>query len=346
MYFSFSLSSYQRAFCTVVTILLSSILMTNQAHGKCENAEIIGPRLISEFCWDCLYPIKVASVDISGRGNEPSGATSQVLCTCDSGVGPQAGIVTAMWEPARFIEFQRTPGCLSAINGADVGLADATFLGTAGNGDKDGGDSSFYHYRIYSAPLLQMLELFSKRGCSKDGFTDLDVMFISEVDPTWNDSTIGFFAYPETALVANPVAVASCAAESITASNPIKPTTIDSMYWCAGTWGTIYPPVGIQNGGKGVIKDTALLSARLLTALHRRGQEWRTMGSDALCKGKVSPIMSKNQYKMTMTYPVAHTQEAFVIGENPLFWGAGKIIPGAAQTPIYTLWRWNECCNN
>ncbi|MEW8419680.1 MAG: TraU family protein [Candidatus Thiodiazotropha endolucinida] len=26
-------------------------------------------------------------------------------------------------------------------------------------------------------------------------------------------------------------------------------------------------------------------------------------------------------------------------------WGAGKTIPGIGKDIIYTIWRWNDCCN-
>ncbi|WP_262364758.1 TraU family protein [Aeromonas sobria] len=102
---------------------------------------------------------------------------------------------------------------------------------------------------------------------------------------------------------------------------------------------------GNQNGGKGVIRDSSLLSARVLTALHRRGLAWKTMGDEAMCRGVISPTMPKTQYKFTLLHPVPETDSSHVIGESALTWGLSKTIPAIGQDPIYTIWRWNDCCN-
>ena len=314
---------------------------TSKAAGSCENADIISGKLITDVCWDCIYPIRIAGIPVSPDGDIPSEAASSPLCACDNAGIPQPGVVTSMWEPARLIEIQRTPGCSSVLNGADFGF-DPTFIGSTGNGEFDGGDGSFYHYHYYSFPLLSILELFAKPTCSSDGFSDLDIMYLSEVDATWNNSELAFFTHPEASVVSNPLATAACSADAIasTAGNPLS-----SMFWCAGSWGNMYPFSGHSNGGKGIIKDSSLLKARLLSALHRRGLSWKTMGEDTLCEAKVHPTLPKTQYKFSMMYPVAESNSDHVIGESTLGWGAGRLIPGVANTPVYLTWRWTDCCN-
>src|SRR3546814_7350625 len=85
----------------------------------CVNAEVIGPKMITDICWSCIFPIRVAGVPISGGdGVYPDDAVKQPVCACEDNLGvPRPGITTSMWEPFRLIEFQTTPGCSSVLNG-------------------------------------------------------------------------------------------------------------------------------------------------------------------------------------------------------------------------------------
>lgn len=60
-------------------------------------------------------------------------------------------------------------------------------------GDMDGGDGSFMHYHYYAFPLLVMLDLFIKQTCNADGYMDLDIMYMSELDPTRNNDELAFY---------------------------------------------------------------------------------------------------------------------------------------------------------
>src|SRR5260364_63091 len=100
-------------------------------------------------------------------------------------------------------------------------------------------------------------------------------------------------------------------------------------------------------GSRGSITPLHSASAPIvLAALHRRGLSWRTMGADALCKGVIDPLLPKTQYQFTLLHPVPETHSAHVIGELALNWGIAKIIPAVGQDPIYTIWRWNDCCTH
>ncbi len=329
-----------------ITLGIAACTVAYAAEGDdplCVNAEVIGPKMMTDTCWSCIFPIRVAGVPISGGdGKYPDDAVKTPICACDDNLGvPHLGITTSMWEPFRLIEFQTTPGCSSVLNGARFPF-DQLFRGVHGNGDNDSGDGSFMHFHYYAFPLLFMLDLFAGKECNAGGYVDLDLMYLSEVDPTWNNSELAFFTNPEAALVANPVAALACIPDAISAAagRPIK-----ELFWCAGSWGMMYPLSGHLNGGKGVLRDSSLLSVKAIAALHRRGLAWGTVGKDAMCNGVIKPTMPKDQYKFTMIHPVPETSSAHVIGESTLIWGPGRIIPGVGEDPIYTIWRWKDCCN-
>lgn len=326
-------------------LFLSTILFATKllADPGCQNAEIISGKLITDICWDCVFPMRIAGSPMGTSSDPvPSKAVSTPFCLCTDDVGvSHPGVTTSMWEPARLIEFQRVPGCSSVLNGT-IFPFDRLNQGHHARGGKAGAQETFMHYHYYAFPLLTMLDMFTNAGCNADGYLDLDLMYMSEVDPTWNNDELAFFANPEAAAVANPLAAAACPADAVssTAGNPI-----DSLFWCAGSWGLVYPLSGNQYTMSGVVENSSLLSVKVLAALHRRGLAHRTMGGDAMCEGRIDVTLSKEMYKFTVLHPVPETSEAHVTGESVFTWGMGRTIPAIGQDLIYTIWRWNDCCN-
>lgn len=316
---------------------------TPPTSAACQNAEVIGPKLITDICWNCIFPLRVAGFTLFGGSQSvPSDAADKPLCMCEDALGvPRPGVTTSLWEPARLIELQRMPGCSSVLNGVRLPF-DLLFFGNHGNGELDHIDKKFVHYHYYAFPLLIMLDLFAPLHCNGDGYVDLDLMYLSELDPTWNYDELAFFTTPEAALVANPLAAMACVADAVAANSgePLK-----QLFWCAGSWGELYPLSGHNIGGKDIVRDGALFSTRILAALHRRGLARRTMGNDAMCGGKIDPTLPKLQYRLNMLYPLPETNRAHPIGESTLIWGNGRIVPVVGEDPIFTLWRWNDCCN-
>ena len=171
---------------------------------------------------------------------------------------------------------------------------------------------------------------------------DLDLLYFSEVDPTWNNDEIAFFTHPEAALIASPLGPIACVPD-VFGANIGQP--IQQLYWCAGSWGVIYPTSGNVLSREGTMKTTSLMAARAIYALHRRGLEWRSMGDDAMCGGKLAPYFPKTQYRFQTFHPVAETEDNHVLGEMIYTWGLGRSIPAVGEDPVYLIWRWLDCCN-
>lgn len=331
-----------------IILLFCSPFMTKSALADtpgCVDTQILGPKLITDVCWDCIFPIRVAGFDISGSANSaPSNASKGWVCSCEGdGKIPRIGVPLSMWEPARLVEFQRVPGCMGALNGMTMdGAFDRVFQGVHSTGETDTGDSSFTHYHWYAFPLMIMLDMFVNRDCSSDGYSDFDVMYFSELDPTWHNEELAFFTHMESAAVTSVAASAACVADAA-ASTAGKP--IQALFWCAGAWGNLYPIAGVDAAHNGVLDFTSLYKSRVLAALHRRGLAWRTMGSDAMCRGKIDVILPKTQYKFTLFHPIPETKSSHVMGESTIRWGINRTIPSVGEDPTYMVWRWNECCN-
>jgi conjugal transfer pilus assembly protein TraU len=312
-----------------------------RADALCPDAGLLSGKLLTDVCWGCLFPIRIAGLAI-GTGAVPRGASEDVFCSCNDGLGvPHPGLVTGLWQPARVIELTHVPGCAPALGGMRLPFGSERLIGTTGQSEQDSSDVAFAHYHAYAFPLLALLDLFVEDRCTSDGYLDFDILYLSELDPTWSVSELAFFTHPETALLASPAALAACMADAVaaTAGEPIDP-----LFWCAGTWGGLYPLAGVDGAYGSRPRHTSLLAARAMAALHRRGLAWRTMGNDVLCGSRIEPFLPKRQYRLSMFYPSPEANSTHVIGESTFRWGEWRSRPGPGAHHLYLLWRWQDCC--
>ncbi|WP_425912847.1 TraU family protein [Pseudomonas sp. GWSMS-1] len=126
----------------------------------CEDSGLLGPKLFTDICWTCLFPIRVAGVQIT-PGSAPAKASKKTYCICEEGSSGiyKPGIVTAMWEPARIVETVKKPGCSPTLGGVTLPMGSKRSYGRLNQdnhsltGQHDG---SFYHTHLYAFPLLQI----------------------------------------------------------------------------------------------------------------------------------------------------------------------------------------------
>lgn len=341
--------SYLKRLLTAVGLVFLISAGANIAYAQsstCVDAKLFSQKIISDVCWSCMFPIRVMGVNMGkssglfGR-SVPSRASDKKLCACyDNNGVPKPGMNVGMWQPARLIEVVRQAGCSPVLGGTTLPGASKRFWGTTGEDDNDSTDTGFYHYHYFAFPLLQMLDMFTPGGCIGDGLMDLDIMYLSEVDPTWNNDQLAFFTNPEAAAVANLPAQSACMIDAAAAATG---NTLDAMWWCVGSWGSLYPLSGVMQG-TGFVNMSSLSSARAIGALHRRGLAHRTMGDDAMCKSQLDPMLPKSQYRINMFFPVAEAKSNHVFGQTTMTWGFGRLIPVAGEDAVYMIWRWNDCC--
>ncbi len=312
--------------------------------GECRDGGVLDGSMFTDVPWNAMYPIRLAGVNLSPSGNgAPSDATKKAFCACEDDLGIAVpGFTQSMYEPARLIELVREPDCMMSLGGAEMGMTNGRMMGSTGQNEQEGGQgaqNAFWHYHYFAYPLLLMLEMVVANRCG-DGFMSMDLLYVSELDPTWNDAELAAFANPEAALFGNPIALASCLADGAAAAIG---KSMDELFWCAGAWGGIYPLSGFISTKSSIATKTSLLATRSVAALHRRLLARKTTGDDALCDAPIFPTIPKSQYKMNMMYPVAERKEAHEIGEPSLQWGEWRNIP-SQEDAIYMLWRYNDCC--
>ena len=143
-----------------------------------------------------------------------------------------------------------------------------------------------------------MMGLFSGAGCNSDGMVDFDLLTITELDPTWNNEVLASFSFPETAAVANPLGVASCAVDAA-AANAGAP--LNDMFWCSGVRSDLSD---FRSGDRAAGQSTSLKPAdHAPYATAPRGFARRTYGNDAMCQSQIDTFLPKEQYRLTQFAP-------------------------------------------
>ena len=164
--------------------LLVCVPPAKTADLTCPDAQLFSGKLISDICWACVFPIRLAGMTV-WEGDAPDGASDQVVCNCPDNNGvADLGIVIGMWEPARLVELVRAPGCSPSLGGVTLPVGSKRLIGTHGQSERDSSDLSFFNYHWYAFPLLVLLDLFYDAACV-DGLLDFDLLYLSELDPTW-----------------------------------------------------------------------------------------------------------------------------------------------------------------
>ncbi|MCF0254107.1 MAG: TraU family protein, partial [Duodenibacillus sp.] len=148
----------KRAIAAAVMAVLSGT-----GAAACRDAGLLAGKVITDTCWECMLPVVVAGAEASlalpggSRMSErPEGASRSALCFCRDRLGiAHPGILTALWQPVRWIEFQREPGCSSVLGGVRFPFS-RLFQGTDQHAAGQRGEAvnTFRHYRYYAAPLL------------------------------------------------------------------------------------------------------------------------------------------------------------------------------------------------
>ncbi len=230
------------------------------------------------------------------------------------------------------------------MGGIKITRADHTTQGggrvaTAGGSSIRGIKHSFYQVHWYVYPVIYWLELLVDFICLETG--SLDVGYLTELDPFWNDDETSFIINPEAILFGNPIAQAACAADCIAASSGFP---LDPLFWCDGCQGSLYPFTGSIPAHVGGVQASLLATARMMAKLHREGLLWGYMGEAGLCGKYPMPVIKKSQYKTQMVYPIPFTSGCQPLGRSEMLWGSGKEFPYKGEDFGYLIWRKRNCC--
>ena len=311
-------------------LVFLSILSVFGGEGKFVNP-------ITDICWSCLFPIHVSGVNVTPENKDLVKYGIAPLCNC-AGFPPKLGLPLAFWEPVVLIDVTMTPYKLAAWGGVSVSKAGIRKRGTISNVGESG-RSSFYNVHYYNFPVLHWLGLLTDFSCLES--SELSVSYLSEFDPFWDDDEWASVLNPEVFLFSNPLAQAACIADCA-ASSMGSPE--DSLFWCAGCMGSLYPLVGHVPHHVGSIQASYLLVHRLLSKMHSLGMG---LGFEEgnYCDKTVFPRIKKTIYKTQLVSPISNTKgPCQPLGKSDLLWGAGKSFPYGGEDFVYLIWKKKHCC--
>jgi len=297
---------------------------------------------ITETDWNNFFPITIMGIRVGGNSNPPLMHVPPI-CTCPGVMGVLSpGVGITFWQPMYIAEVEKTAGCASSLGGIKLlsgfdGLnSEQGFYAL----DKSAAQSTRMQLHWYEYPIFAILDLFKQIPCqSGSGY---NLAYMSEIDPTWqNDVWAGIFN-PESALFANLIAQTACTVDSVAAnfSHPV-----DSLFWCAGTWGGVYPLAGTANQSLYPFQLNNLVLAKFLARQARLGLAWQTIGPSAICSAHPNPIWVKSQYRVNQVYPIARKGAPLVIGAQPIRQSPPMITnPPGLDSTVSLIWQGQQCC--
>lgn len=312
-------------------------LFASEAAAIC-NKRFLNP--ITEVCWDCIFPISIGGLSIGGDRPDTPNQTLPV-CLCP-GIPPRPGLAIGLWEPARLVDVANEPGCFVNM-GFDIDLG-LLSLGKSSDVTQNGGATgSKWQSHYYFYPLISWLGVIVDGLCMQSA--QFDVAYISEIDPLWQDAELNNLINPEAALFANPIAQAACAADCVKASAGGLP--MDSLFWCAGCGGSIYPIQGDVGAHVGGVMASQVVATKMVARMHRLLLARRTASSSALCQPTSQPIINKSQYRMQITRPRPKTSGRYgcgPVGFSPQFVERFREFPFRGESFGWLMWRKRNCC--
>ena len=327
-------------------------------NASCSDAKIF-KKMIKQICWSCFMPMNVMGLT---RSKAPDGASdSTLMCNCADKLGvPEFGWPLGGLQPLKLNEVVKQPWCSPILGGKQ--LQDS--FGT--NGTHGGDDAGFFmNYHYFAYPIFKMLQMFQLRDCDTDPYQQLDLLHMSEIDPTWSDDMLSMLLTKEAFLFANPIAIAACTADAVRITATGKAT--ESMFMCAGTDGSLYPLTGNINSGVDPVRNSSLITQRVLASLHRRGVALKTMGNEQMCKPTYHPFIPRSMYKFSLIHPRAEADSAYSTmeveggdpeqvykggqcchtpGDSVHKWSTaagGRMRPGDTDF-VWLIWKWVDCC--
>lgn len=301
--------------------------------AKCQG-KFVNP--FTDISWTCLFPITIGGQNVTKKHGDYEDYGGIPICTCGV-LKAHVGIKVSFWEPLRLIDVTRTPYCLVGLGGIPAGTSTIKKHGTV-HYKHDTTRSSFYQVHWYFYPLIYWLELLTDFTCADKG--KVDIGYMSEFDPLWNDDEWSFWQHPEAGLYTSRPLQLACAADCVKSSFSQRP--VNTFHWCAGCLGSLYPFTGTIEHHIGGIQASSLLVTRMLAKFHSLGISKSYVALHNFCDVEYGRRLPKTLYKTHLVYPVNAPCQP--LGKSDALWGTGKSFPYRGEDFVYLLWKKKKCC--
>jgi conjugal transfer pilus assembly protein TraU len=168
----------------------------------------------------------------------------------------------------------------------------------------------------------------------------MDIAYLSEIDPTWVDSSLTTILNPEAILFANPIAQGACAADALasafichsifcsgvpalrvrctrlTAGSATSPVPCSPRYWSVSAWPTSFTG---------------------------RDKLWRASGRTRRSATNIRPDHPKRALALSDGEHVSGQRSVPSLGRSVMRWEAGKNPPNTRKNYGYLMWRKRNC---
>ena len=328
------MNKFTRWLLSVCVLGYVTVTTPAKADALCEG-NFVNP--ITDICWDCLFPMTIGNVPVFPGVVPDTENPSMPIQICPMGILYRIGLAIGYWEPFALTDVTRSPYCMVNLGGFNINVGK---MG-AGKGTQNdpATQGSFYHVHWYKYPLTYWLNILTSAGCLERG--DMDIAYLSELDPLWNDSSLSSIIAPEAFVFANPIAQGACAADAI-ASVGRKP--LNALFWCAGSQGSMYPFTGYTSNEFSPQASSVLLSERMAFKLHRQGLVMNSVGKNQeVCYTYPSPIIPKDRYRYQMVNMYPDTGQCHPFGRSVMRWQTGHASPNSRKNFGYLIWRKRNC---
>lgn len=326
-----------RRLFSVLCLTISGLFWSPAASASAVECEGNFVNPITDVCWECIFPVTIGSVAVASGAQPDTANPSSPIQICPMGIFYRIGMAMGYWEPMALADVTRSPYCMVNLGGFNLGVGNVgTGTGTQEDGEAPG---AFYHVHWYKYPLTYWLNIITSAGCLQGG--DLDIAYLSELDPMWNDSSLSIIVNPEAVLFNNIIAQGACAADAA-ASLVHKP--LDVLFWCAGSQGTMYPFTGYTSNEYSPLQSSLLVAERMAFKLHREGLIMNSIGADtAVCFEYPSPIIPKERWRYQMVNKHPDAGQCHPVGRSVMRWETGRNLPNDRRNFGYLFWRKRNC---
>ena len=292
-----------------------------------------------------VFPLRIGGVKIiNWKGVDDyksEGSMPICICKMPPPIFIRVGIKLSLWEAAHLIETVKHPWCSPSVGMQIPVPFNEMALGTESLDETHNRQSAAAQVHMIVYPIWMLVGLFLDVVCFQYA-KSFDYLYITEIDPLWQNDMWATLLGPEAYLVANPVAQLACAVDAVAAT---VQRGLDPLFWCMGAWGSTYP-MSENITSAGYVQANAGLAARMIAKLHRELLLWGTIGPPMVsgwCQRYPLPIWMKRQYNLLLLWPVSFSTRK-VIGKPGLIWSVGKNPPYFGDDFVWMLYNKRDCC--
>ena len=345
----------------IVLCLMILLSFTEHSYAAKCGPEIVNP--VTDVAWHCIFPIRIGglvqthngesepqdgdaeseaedsssdsgdteeqTVDKSIKVSEDPDTINNPICVC----GAKIGLRMSFWEPARMIDTVSDPYCLMAIGDKLANPTPGQLTGDLSRNEY--GTRAFQQLHYYIFPVWAILDMFVDFPCIDN--RSFDIAMITEVLPHWNNEILAMILNPEAVLFGHPAAQLACAAD---AAATLVGLPINQLFWCQGSWPSVYPLSGSITSTD-YVEANAALAGRGIYMMGRLGALWDPAISE--CGTVPTAIWRKRNTRLQIAKPVRGNQ-CLPIGRSGMLWTHAKNPPAAGDNFSWINFRKVSCC--